>query len=217
MNEENRDGGGRGNARVGNVFDDVLGEKLLAFHDARIAEPQWATRQSSEHPTGVWRWIEANHRHNSLLWDEEDLARRVDVAAAEIAANKRAIDRYNQIRNDAIERIDETLLARLDGVSVEPGAWHNSETAGSIVDRLSILALKIFHMGQQAKRGDATATQRASWQERSDRLVMQRTDLARCLDTLLAEAAAGRAFWRVYRQFKMYNDAELNPYLRGRR
>jgi hypothetical protein len=199
------------------VFEDVAAGRLLAFHDTTIAEPQWARQHTSEHATGVWSFIETNHRYNSLLWDEEDLARRIDVAAAEIAANKRAIDRYNQNRNDAIERIDETLLARLDRVSVEPGAWHNSETAGSIVDRLSILALKIFHMGHQANRADATDTQRASWQQRSERLVVQRTDLARCLDTLLAEAAAGRAFWRIYRQFKMYNDAELNPYLRARR
>lgn len=215
MSEGSRNGD-RG-ASVGNVFDDVAARRLLTFHDTTIAEPQWARRQTSGHPAGVWSWIEANHRCNALLWDEEDLARRVDVAAAEIAANKRAIDGYNQKRNDAIERIDETLLARLDRVSVEPGAWHNSETAGSIVDRLSILALKIFHMGLQASRVDATDAQRASWQERSERLVVQRSDLARCLDTLLAEAAAGRAFWRIYRQFKMYNDAELNPYLRGRR
>lgn len=204
------------NDSVSRLFEDVASARLQAFHDACVAQPRWA-RADPEHDSGVWQRIEANHRYNTLLWNEEDLARRIDVAATEIAANKRAIDGYNQKRNDAIERIDEALLARLDGVSVVAGAWHNSETAGSIVDRLSILALKIFHMGREANRGDATDAQRASWRERHARLVLQRTDLARCLDTLLSEAAAGRAFWRVYRQFKMYNDADLNPHLRARR
>lgn len=199
------------------VFADVAAQALRDFHDARIAEPQSAKADTPLHAAGVWHWIEANHRFNTLLWDEEDLARRVDVGDAQIAANKRAIDRYNQKRNDAIERVDEALLARIEGVAPVAGAWHNSETAGAMIDRLSILALKIFHMGREASRSDATAAQRASWGERHERLQHQRDDLARCLDTLLAEAAAGRAFWRVHRQFKMYNDADLNPYLRGRR
>lgn len=199
------------------VFADVGAQALVDFHDARVGEPQWAKSDASLHAAGVWHWIEANHRFNTLLWDEEDLARRVDVGDAAIAANKRAIDGYNQKRNDAIERVDEALLARVESIAPVAGAWHNSETAGAMIDRLSILALKTFHMGREASRSDATAAQRASWGERHARLQRQRRDLARCLDTLLAEAAAGRAFWRVYRQFKMYNDAELNPYLRGRR
>ena len=164
---------------------------------------------------GVWAWIEVNHRHNRLLWDEEDRARRRDVADGEIAAGKRAIDGYNQRRNDAIEKIDEALLDRLSGAVPAAHAWHNSETAGSMIDRLSILALKIFHMGIEGARADASETHRAACGEKLARLKLQRTDLARCLDTLLREAAAGRAFWRVYRQFKMYNDATLNPYLYG--
>ena len=196
-------------------FADVASASLCAFHDARVAEPHWAASAMPLHGEGAWRWIEANHRFNTLLWDEEDLARRVDVADASIAANKRAIDRYNQQRNDAIERIDEVLLARIDGVAPLPGAWHNAETAGAMIDRLSILALKTFHMARASSRADATDAQRSSWRERHARLGVQRQDLAHCLDTLLAEAAAGRAYWRVYRQFKMYNDAALNPYLRG--
>ncbi|MEO8536358.1 MAG: DUF4254 domain-containing protein, partial [Betaproteobacteria bacterium] len=158
-----------------------------------------------------------NHRYNSLLWDEEDLARRDDVDDAAIAANKRAIDRYNQQRNDAIERIDETLLARLADVTPQASAWHNSESAGAMIDRLSILTLKTFQMNRASNRNDATDAQRATWRQRHALMQLQRGDLARCLDRLLAEAAAGRAFWRVYRQFKMYNDPQLNPHLRVRR
>ena len=173
-----------------------------------------ASRRRAAPPT-VWPWIEANHRHNRLLWDEEDRARRRDVADASIAANKRAIDGYNQRRNDAIEKIDEALLERLAGVSPASDAWHNSESAGSIVDRLSILSLKIFHMRAETTRADATDAHRESCRQKLARLALQRADLARCLDTLLARAAEGRAFWRVYRQFKMYNDPTLNPYLYG--
>ena len=161
----------------------------------------------------VWRCIAANHRNNRLLWDEEDQARRTDVPDAAIAANKRAIDRYNQQRNDAIEEIDEALLARLAGVTPAADAWHNSETAGSMVDRLSILALKIHHMRLQTMRADAPAEHLHACADKLARLELQRHDLMRCFDTLLARAAEGRAFWRVYRQFKMYNDPALNPYL----
>jgi hypothetical protein len=86
-----------------------------------------------------------------------------------------------------------------------------------MVDRLSILALKVFHMGLQTRRLDATAEHIAACREKLARLSLQREDLMRCYDTLLARAAEGRAFWRIYRQFKMYNDPLLNPYLYGGR
>ena len=196
-------------------FADVRAASVVAFHDDATRTPGWRARAPSA-ATGVWAWIEANHRCNASLWDEEDLARRRDVPDGEIAANKRAIDRYNQQRNDAIERIDEALLARLEDVPTAPSAWHHSETAGAMIDRLSILSLKIHHMGLAASDPAGDAAHRRSCVEKVARLELQRNDLARCLDTLLARAATGTAFWRVYRQFKMYNDATLNPYLRKR-
>lgn len=196
---------------IGNPFDDVGSASIRAFHDQRIAPGASACVAD---PAGeAWTHIAANHRCNHLLWDEEDQARRTDVPDAAIAANKRAIDGYNQRRNDAIERIDETLLARLSGVVPAADAWHNSETAGAMIDRLSILALKIHHMRAQTLRSDATPEHVASCTGKLARLSLQREDLARCLDTLLARAAQGRAFWRIYRQFKMYNDPALNPWL----
>ena len=199
------------------TFADVGAAAVCAFHDSRVGLPQWAVTMAPSFAEGVWHSIEANHRFNTLLWDEEDQARRTDVPDAAIAANKRAIDGYNQRRNDAIERIDEALLERLAGVAPRSDAWHNSETAGAMIDRLSILALKVFHMRAQAERTDADADHVASCGEKLARLIVQRNDLARCLDTLLVAAARGDAFWRIYRQFKMYNDPALNPYLYAKR
>ena len=195
-------------------FSDVAPSAVCAFHDADL-ERSAGSAATFDGSSSVWRWIESNHRCNRLLWDEEDQARRRDVPDTAIAANKRAIDGHNQRRNDAIEKIDEALLERLAGVSLAADAWHNSETAGSMIDRLSILSLKIFHMRAETTRNDATEDHRAACHEKLARLELQRQDLARCFGTLLENAAAGRAFWRVYRQFKMYNDAKLNPYLYG--
>jgi hypothetical protein len=185
---------------------------LVAFHDDRVRDPGWSSRVP-EHAAGAWAAIEANHRSNVLLWDAEDQARRTDVADATIAALKRAIDRHNQRRNDAVESIDEALLARLADVVPRADAWHHSETAGAMIDRLSILSLKIHHMGLAAARPDLRAQVCVERLARAATLTRQREDLARCYDTLLARAEQGKAFWRVYRQHKMYNDPALNPYL----
>lgn len=199
------------------VFADVTSDAICSFHDRRIADkesPQW---MAGPHEDAVWASIEVNHRCNVSLWDEEDQARRTDVGADAIAANKRAIDRFNQQRNDAVERLDEALLARIAAVPIARDAWQNSETAGAIIDRLSILALKIFHMREQTHRTDVAAAHVDACAEKLQRLEMQRDDLGRCLDALLDLAAEGRAFWRVYRQFKMYNSPDTNPYLYSRK
>jgi hypothetical protein len=197
------------------IFSDVASGAICAFHDANLRATASGHGVPAAFADGVWRWIDANHRCNCLLWNEEDLARRRDVADAAIAANKRAIDGFNQRRNDAIEKIDEELLLRLASVAPAADARQNSETAGSIVDRLSILALKILHMRVEATREDAGENHRTACGDRLSRLELQRSDLARCLDTLLAQSASRRAYWRIYRQYKMYNDPALNPYLYG--
>lgn len=158
-----------------------------------------------------------NHRWNHLLWREEDQARRTDVPDSAIVRNKRAIDRYNQCRNDAVEAIDDWLLGCDARRAPRPDAWLNSETAGSIVDRLSINLLKIHHMGLQARRQQAGAEHMRRCADRLARLQAQRADLLHALQRLLDGLVDGRCCFRVYRQFKMYNDPSLNPCLHGGR
>ena len=203
----------------------LVAADVLRLHDRLLATAGWPADEPAPADEGLWRWIQTNHRHNCCLWAEEDLARRTQVADAEIAANKRAIDRHNQARNDATERVDELLLVALGLVdsasartdaprsTLPAGARLNSETAGSMIDRLSILALKVHAMRAQTARGDVDEAHREASRGKLARLDEQRADLARCLDQLLADAVAGRAGFKVYRQFKMYNDPRFNPAL----
>jgi len=198
---------------------------VTTSHDALLAAAGWPAAEPPPRDAAMWLWMQTNHRFNSLLWAEEDLARRTQVGDDQIAANKRAIDRYNQARNDATERIDELLLTALGLVdpasarsdaplsTAKPGSRLNSETAGSMIDRLSILALKVHAMRQQGERRDVDDLHRNSSRAKLERLLQQRADLGGCLDALLADAQAGRAHFKVYRQFKMYNDPRFNPAL----
>jgi hypothetical protein len=161
--------------------------------------------------------IGREHLTNIQLWHEEDEARRRDVGDDVIAGVKRRIDALNQRRNDLIEAIDAAIAAVLDGIEPRGGCRLHSETPGAIIDRLSILSLKIFHMRQEAERGDAVAEHRRVCAERLDVLKRQRSDLAGCLVSLFEELVEGRATFRRYRQFKMYNDPETNPAVRSTR
>jgi hypothetical protein len=188
---------------------------IAQFHDERLLSPEWPDEHDDEGAPAAWRHIASNHRYNTLLWDEEDRARRTDVDAQAIAASKRLIDRYNQMRNDAVEAIDEAILDMLAEIAHGDSARLSSETAGGMIDRLSILSLKIFHMRAQTLRTDAGAAHVDACTRKLRRLLIQRSDLAGCLDQLLSEARLGRAYFKVYLQFKMYNDPTLNPYLYG--
>jgi hypothetical protein len=153
----------------------------------------------------------AQHRANFDLWHEEDDARSPDASDARIAQVKHAIDRYNQRRNDLVECLDTLLLAEA-GLQNEAAPLH-SETPGLIIDRLSILALKIYHTAVEAHRASASAAHRQRNLARLSVLVQQRADLAQCLDQLWVDVLHGQRRFRLYRQMKMYNDPELNPAL----
>jgi hypothetical protein len=153
------------------------------------------------------------HLFNFRLWHEEDRARDPGANDSIIAAVKRSIDKLNQQRNDRIERCDEALIQKLTAVVPAPSTKYNSETPGSIIDRLSINALRIYHMDEEAQRKSASAEHRSKCAARLLVLNQQRTDLALCLSELIDELANGTKCVRVYRQMKMYNDPNLNPVL----
>ena len=172
-----------------------------AWHEA----PPEATAE------GFLRLVEENHRHNFLLWHEEDTARRDDLGSAAVHRAKRAIDRHNQARNDCIERMDAALMASLPPFPSD--APLHSETPGMMIDRLSILALKEYHMREESHRSTATETHRQTCAGKLTILQQQRADLAACLTELMDDLHAGRRRFALYRQFKMYNDPALNPQL----
>ena len=163
--------------------------------------------------TPLLQLVLQQHSANFDLWHEEDRARDPNGSDHTIAEVKHTIDRLNQLRNDAVEQIDSLLLAAAGPQN--PGAPLHSETPGLIVDRLSILALKIFHTAVEVERPSASDTHHQRNAARLAVLELQRADLAVCLDELWVEVLAGRRRFKLYRQMKMYNDPELNPVLYG--
>jgi hypothetical protein len=164
---------------------------------------------------GFLRLACEQHQYNYSLWHEEDLARSPTATDKQIADVKRAIDRLNQQRNDAIERIDDFLQRAIieRGVFIGPAARLNTETPGSAIDRLSILSLRLYHMQEQIDRTDASAEHVARCRERLAVLNTQHADLSQGLVELISDIFAGRKRLKLYRQMKMYNDPTMNPYL----
>ena len=151
----------------------------------------------------------AHHRANFDLWHEEDKAREPETSDARIATVKHNIDKLNQTRNDLVELTDRTLLEAA-GLQ-NPTAPLHSESPGLILDRLSILALKIYHTAEEAHRASASEAHHQKNLSRLSLLEEQRNDLAACLDALWREVLDGKRRFKLYRQMKMYNDPELNP------
>jgi hypothetical protein len=156
--------------------------------------------------------VARQHRANFDLWHIEDEARTPGATDSELAAVKRRIDKTNQQRNDLVEELDRSLLAWLEARGLPNSAAPlQSETPGLIIDRLSILALKIYHTSQEAKRADAPPGHAERNRERLAILHEQRDDLASCLDALWLETLNGSRRFKLYQQMKMYNDPSLNP------
>ena len=172
-----------------------------------------AETPDTEEPGSEWlALVSRQHRANFELWHVEDEARAPGASDAELAGVKRRVDRTNQRRNDLAEELDRALIAWLEPMDLpNPTAALHSESPGLMIDRLSILSLKIYHTREEAERVNAPA---GHAQRNLDRLAIieeQRADLASCLDALWDETLAGTRRFKLYRQLKMYNDPLLNP------
>ena len=164
-----------------------------------------------EHDLYQKNWID------TVQWHLEDIIRDPQINPVEALALKRRIDRSNQERTDLVEAIDSYFYTLYHAVEVQPTATINTESPAWAVDRLSILALKIYHMQEQVNRKEASEEHRRKCQEKLDVLLQQRIDLSTAIDQLLADFEAGRKYMRVYKQMKMYNDPTTNPVLYGKK
>ncbi|MEM9685437.1 MAG: DUF4254 domain-containing protein [Bacteroidota bacterium] len=151
---------------------------------------------------------------DTVQWHYEDIIRDPDIDPVEALDIKRKIDASNQDRTDTVEYIDNYFLDKYDNVNAKAGATLNTESPAWAIDRLSILALKIYHMAEEAERKDASEAHKAACQEKLDVLLIQKKDLSEAIDQLLTDIKKGNKYMKVYRQMKMYNDEELNPILR---
>ncbi len=173
-----------------------------------------ATRQPYA-PESIEGILYAKNRIDAVQWHLEDIIRDPDIDPVEALALKRRIDRSNQERTDMVEELDSYFRTLYSGVEVAADATINTESPAWALDRLSILALKIYHMVAEAGRADASEEHRARCAAKLAVLEEQRTDLVSAIGALLDDIAAGRKYMKVYRQMKMYNDADTNPVLYG--
>ena len=193
--------------KASELLEQQLNE-VVQWH-VKAPEPDYV--EASDFPN----LVSMQHYVNFELWHQEDMARDPDAPDLKIAAVKRAIDVLNQRRNDMIEQMDQYLLDALQSKNIKytADAEMNSETPGSIIDRLSINALKIYHMDEEIQRLDVTDEHRKKCSGKLSVLQDQRNDLKKSLETLLADLSSGKKRLKVYQQMKMYNDENLNPVL----
>ncbi|MCK0130275.1 DUF4254 domain-containing protein [Flavobacteriaceae bacterium F08102] len=150
---------------------------------------------------------------DTVQWHYEDIIRLPDIDPVEALTLKRKIDASNQVRTDMVEYIDSYFLHKFKDIKPNEDARINTESPAWAIDRLSILALKIYHMREEATRDSATAEHRNACQQKLNVLLEQRNDLTLAIDDLLEDIQAGKKYMKVYKQMKMYNDDELNPML----
>lgn len=154
---------------------------------------------------------------DTIQWHYEDLIRDPGIDPVAALELKRKIDASNQNRTDLVEYIDSYFLQKYKSVAVQEHATINTESPAWAIDRLSILALKIYHMQEEAGRQDATEQHRNECRQKLNVLLEQKKDLSEAIDQLLQDIEEGAKYMKVYRQMKMYNDEELNPVLRGQK
>ena len=192
------------------IFSQVINDYHLTDNvDTPIKNPY--EQGTIEHSLYLKCWID------TVQWHFEDIIRDPHIDPIEALQLKRRIDRSNQDRTDLVEQIDSYFRQQYSNVKVLPDARINTESPAWAVDRLSILALKIYHMREQAERQDAPAEHRERCKAKLNVLLEQQVDLSTAIDQLLDDISAGRKYMKVYRQMKMYNDPSTNPVLYGKK
>ena len=188
------------------IFNKAIGDYHLTDNvDTTIRNPY--ERGTIDYDLYMKCWID------TVQWHLEDIIRNPHIDPTEALELKRRIDRSNQDRTDLVEQIDSHFRQQYADVAVQPDARLNTESPAWAIDRLSILALKIYHMQIEVNRTDVDDAHRQKCQEKLNVLLTQRTDLIAAIDTLLADLASGERVMKLYRQMKMYNDPSLNPAL----
>jgi hypothetical protein len=192
--------------------NEIFDSATSAYHitdNVDAQEPNPFQPGTIQHTLHAKNWIDA------VQWHLEDIIRDPQIDPVKALALKRRIDRSNQDRTDMVEELDTHFRQLYAQVTPQPDATINTESPAWALDRLSILALKIYHMKAEADRHDAQPQHRQRCAQKLDILLQQRDDLTQAIDTLLDDIAAGRKYMKVYRQMKMYNDPETNPVLYG--
>ena len=193
-------------ARSNEIFDKAIADYHV--HDDVDAQPNNPFEKGSiEFLLYEKNWID------TVQWHLEDIVRNPEINPVDGLALKRRIDASNQVRTDMVEYIDSYFLEKNKHVVVNQNATINTESPAWAIDRLSILALKIYHMNVEATRADADAQHRDSCTAKLHTLLEQRKDLSSAIDMLLNDIAEGNKYMKVYKQMKMYNDPSLNPVL----
>lgn len=195
--------------KANQIFHEVI-EKYHEINtvDQQFSNPYDKNEQLLEHLLYRKCWID------TVQWHYEDIIRDPNIEPAAALTLKRQIDASNQDRTDTVEFIDSYFLEKYKDVTPHENATINTESPAWGVDRLSILALKIYHMNEEANREDASQEHQMKCQAKLDVLLEQRVDLSTAINQLLEDIENGRKYMKVYRQMKMYNDDELNPVLR---
>ena len=197
-------------SKVNSVFQEAITSyKVLNSADQSFQNKYDKDQDLIAHLLFKKCWID------TIQWAYEDIIRDPNIDPESALKLKRMIDASNQERTDMVEFIDGYFLDVFKDVEPIPSAKVNSESPAWAIDRLSILALKIYHMQLETVREDASQSHRSSCLSKLNILLEQRTDLSTAIDDLLEDIGAGKKFMKVYKQMKMYNDDELNPVLRG--
>ncbi|MCB4807323.1 DUF4254 domain-containing protein [Tamlana sp. 62-3] len=197
--------------KANKIFQDVIEKYHIINTVDQPFENPYDKSNLIEHLLYRKCWID------TVQWHYEDIIRDPQIDPVAALTLKRQIDASNQDRTDMVEYIDSYFLEKYKNVSPKENATINTESPAWGVDRLSILALKIYHMNEEATREDATDSHREACQRKLDILLEQRVDLSTAIDTLLTDIENGDKYMKVYKQMKMYNDDELNPVLRSQK